>query len=375
MMYENENDSFQGGDFSAEAEEGKKTGKKKPNQRKTTDGNKKFIFAMVALVSAIVIFVVLTVIQNNIIKNEEKVSVVVAIKDVPAGLVLNQESIQQYFTMELRPAKDVPAGHFTSGHALVDKITARDISAREVATPNCVITEDIYADMEDPVLISVDVDKLSHAVGGTLRAGDFIDIKVVVDMQNLLNSMLSGVEDGEYSLEDVPSYVEEGVYPNRTDGDGNFIDADNGEVTGGVSTSSMDLATRLAKSIFHSEDFVYSATGNYACVPVASNVRVVDVFNQAGQNTVAAEADGTKQVATVFTIVVEREMEDMIYLAMEEGTMEISKVIYPDGKEKTEEENITIVPEGSEAVVGGGSGVSVENKEPGVDTADQTPAQ
>jgi len=318
-----------------------KKGKKKKSENK---GDKKIIFAMVALIAAFVIFIVLTVIQNNIVKNESKTGVVVAVKDVPRGLVLTQEVIQQYFTMELRASKDLPAEYFQSGHALVGLITDREMLAKEVVTPKCLIEEDIYEGVDHPVLVSIEVAKLSHGVGGTLRAGDYIDINAIVDIQMMVNGMLSGVDDGAYSMKDSPSIYDDTVFPNKD----LFIDIDGEDKNNTV--EGFELAARLAKSVFNSDDFVYSATGKYASIKIGKKIRVVDVFTQAGLDTASAEADGvTKQVATVFTILVPREMEDIIYLSLEEGTLQVAKIVKPD--EENDTLNVGELPVGMDTLL------------------------
>lgn len=284
--------------------------------KETSGGERKALWAVVAIVAAIIVFVVLTIIQRNVVNAGEKVNVIVATADVPAGILLTQESAQQYFTMELRLKSEVPANAFNSGHQIVGMITNRPLSKNEVLTANSLKSENPYEGIDDPVELSIDVAKLSHAVSGTLRAGDRVDIKVVVDMSFLQSEgFLDGA--GDYSLSGVPNIL-----------DGNAEGESNDEWR--YSDYGIDTRDWRALSSFDTDSLSWSVTGKYACVPVATDVRVIDVYTAAGEGTAQVEATGESQIATVFTIVVPRSMEDLLYLALEEGTLQISRIVPED---------------------------------------------
>ena len=292
--------------------------------KETSGGERKALWALIALVAAIIIFVVLTIIQRNIVNAGEKVSIIVANAEVPAGVTLTQETVQQFFTMQARLKSEVPANSFTSGHQIVGMITARKLSPNEVLTSNALKNENYYKDIEDPVELSIDVSKLSHAVSGTLRAGDLVDLKIVVDMSYLQQeAFLDGA--GDYSLDGVP----------------NLITGEENEGTGRedfeYSGRGLDTLAWRALSTFDEDSYSWSPTGKYACVPIASDVRVIDVYTAAGEGTAQVESQGTAQIATVFTIVVDRSMEDLIYLALEEGTMQVARIIPEEEKMAAEE--------------------------------------
>ncbi len=301
-------------DFQEQDDSGVGTGKKK-RDKKTSGGERRALAAVVALVAAIILFAVLTIIQRNIVNAGEKVSVVVAQKDVPAGILLSQESIQQYFTVQLRLKGEVPEGSFDSGYSLIGQITAKPLYANEILTSNDLVNENPYEGIDDPVELSIDVSKLSHAVSGTLRAGDLIDIKIVVDMSYLQqDEFLEGA--GDFSLSGVPNIIDDTV-----SGDDKSGYKYQGE---GIDT----LSWREFGS-FDTDSCSWSATGKFACVPVAENVRVINVYTAAGEGTAQIESTGVPQIATVFTIVVPRSMEDLLFLALEEGTMQIARIV-PD---------------------------------------------
>lgn len=327
------------------------TGKRKERKpAETRSGDKKALIAVVALAAAVIIFVILTIIQNKIVNSVDETGVVVALVDVPEGIVLTEENMMNYFGMESRPSADVPAGYYTSGHALVGKVTGREIRAKEVVTSTCVIGENFYEDVEDPVEISIAVDKIGQVVGGSLRAGDIIDIKVVIDTSYFAGEEEALLDDeGEYSLDNVPEIAAQ--------------EGETGEA--GAEEPGEDMTAAEPPEAFTelgspdplpgnlpwlsddaAESYVYSASGRYASVTVCENVRVVNVYTSAGLDTADAEADGSTQVATVINVVVPRYMEDIIFLAQEDGTLHISRVINAEtGTGENQEEAVTTAPE------------------------------
>lgn len=312
------------------------TGDTKKKKKSTSGGDKKAVVALVFIVAAIIVFVVLTIIQKNLINSGEKVNVVVAIKEVPAGLVLTKDNMPSYFTVELRNKADVPEGSYASGAAFVGKVVCRKIYAKEMINPGCVMEKDLYDGIEDPVEISIEAAKLTNAVAGTLRAGDIIDIKVVVDMSYLAQQEEENLFEGAtyIGLDNVENIWEAGTGVNPSTTSDPFVYHDTGD-----DFTQRDL---MAQSIFDLNTYAFSATGKYASIPVGENIQVVNVYNSAGLDTDHAETmDPTvPQVATVFTVVVPRYMEDVIWLAMEEGTIQISRVVDKSAQEDAPSEEV-----------------------------------
>lgn len=343
-------------------------------------GDRKALGALVALVAAIIVFVVLTIIQKNIVNQVEQVSVVVAIKDVPKGIVLTEDTIKSYFDVELRNTADVPNGCYSSGYPLIGMITGRDILKKEIVTPTCIVSENIYEGIEDPVEIAIEVGKIGQAVGGSLRAGDIIDIMQIVDMSYSLeddssmeSEISSGGSSGFYDRE-----VPEIEYTNASD---MLTNSDTGETESDVTVITpgnteemeaeevLELFTSITDILIgNSASYVWSATGRYASVPVCENVRVINAYTSAGVDTASAVESGEEPVASIITIVVPRAMQDKIALAMEEGTLRISRIIDTSKPatetegESAEEKTDADTTEDVSADKGGEVEVSEENK-------------
>lgn len=327
------------GPESVKASTAKSTKKRKQKPTETKNGDKRALFALVAIAVAFSLFIIMTIIQNKIIHSIDQMGVVVAVVDVPEGVILTEENMANYFTVENRASADIPAGYYTSGYALVGKIVSRDIRAKEIVTSACLISEDFYAGIEDPVEISIAADKIGQAVGGSLRAGDIINIKVVIDTSYYAGTgEVTGQESVDYSLEGVPEITMEDTTPEANNGEQAEGIAEETGTDAGMTAEMPEVFTEvgsLEEMVADmpwlpddvADNMVFSASGRYASVTVCENVRVVNVYTAAGLDTAAAEADGSKQVATVINVVVPKYMEDAICLAQEDGTLRISRVI------------------------------------------------
>ncbi len=168
---------------------------------------------------------------------------------------------------------------------------------------------------------------LTATVGGSLRAGDIINIKVVVDMS--MDKILNGTSAGTNALPDVVdfSYTSSQI---GMEGDGTYELGEDNLIEQPLAQDS-DLASILLSGLEEmfsdSDDYVWSASGRYACVPVCENVRVVNAYTSAGVDTAASNANGETQVTNIVTIVVPKALEEKIVLACEEGTLRVSRVI------------------------------------------------
>lgn len=369
---------------------GRKAGSrmKKGKPEETRGGDRKALAAVVSIAAAVIIFVILTIIQNKIINSVDEMSVVVALADVPEGIVLTEKNMANYFGLESRPSADVPAGYYTSGYALVGKVTGREIKAKEVVTAACVAGEDFYAGLEDPVEISIAADKIGQVVGGSLRAGDIIDIKVIVDTSYYTKGETEEMQDEDTGLPEIGADTGTDAAAGAPGPVGGWQAGEEG--TAGADGTSAE--TELPEGFLKTEDsgflgdilseeekdnMVYSVTGRYVSVTVCEGVKVVNVYNAAGLDTAAAEADGSTQVATVINVAVPRYMEDIIFLAQEEGTLRISRVVDTTAREAESPEadmpsadsgmpeaetgqGNDILPEGSPEEPGTGAGQEAE---------------
>ena len=295
-------------------EKAKKT--KKMNKKKKAKKDQKLTIAMVSILTAFIVFIVLLVVQDRITNDGVTRSVVVAIKDIPAGTKLTQENMPTYMAVEVRPEEQIPAGSFNKGYGIIDKITDRDIKAKEVITEDCFYTEDFFSEVSDPVEISIAVGDLGRAVAGTLRAGDLVDIKSVIRVKtetedDIASGSVTNVEEapiismeGEETTQEVPVIAT--------------------PKTENSSSVTLDMYGNVV--LDPTLNLTYGVTGEYVVQTIAENVRVVAVYTSGGESSEKVEATGATMIATVVNVVVPRSMQDRIYLAMAEGNIQLARV-------------------------------------------------
>lgn len=316
-------------------EEESQSSKKKSNKKKakTNRGDSWIVAAILALVLAFVVFVVLLVIQKRVVTKSETVACIAAIAEVPEGVILTQENMVDYFTLVERPAADVPEGRYlSSGYAAVGRSTVRKMYPNELLTLDCisdiVFDETIYADIEDPVLISIDVQKIGNAVAGTLRPGDRVDVRVAVEYEEPNLDYYGGIGNFDgMKLSDTPdaSLV--------TDGEN---DQANLQAYLDKNAQQLDRINRINDAnrfgLINTDAEAYeggtwSHSHKYKAYEVLSNVYVYGVFTSGGEDAKMAADAGNVMTSTVLNLIIPSAFEDTVVLAISEGDIFISKVL------------------------------------------------
>lgn len=321
--YRNEEQAFE--EVSQENKSGKSKREKKVRKNRSAKKDHRLTLAMVAILTAFIVFVVLVVIQDRIVNEGVTKNVVVAMKDIPAGTKLTQENMPNYLTVEARPEEQIPAtGTFSTGHSLINKVTDRDIQAREMITEECLYEVDFYSEVNDPVEISIAVGDLGRAVAGTLRAGDLVDIKTVIKLK--MDADETATDGSVTNVGEEPSVTleEEGAENTET-------------VTVHDEAVILDMFGNVL--VDPNVNLTYGVTGEYAVQTIAENVRVVAVYTSGGEAAESVEASGGTMIATVINVVVPRTLQDRIYLAMAEGNIQLARI----ETEASPEENETVM--------------------------------
>ena len=302
--------------------------KKKKSQKK----DKKITIAMVAIITAFIVFIVLLVIQDRIVNEGITRAVVVATKDIPAGTKLTQENMPNYMAVEVWPEEQIPDGAYANGYGMVDRITGRDIKAKELLTESCFYEISFFDEVQDPVEISIALGDLGRAVAGTLRAGDLVDIKTVIrvkmdeeDTEN--DGSVTNVDSVPTVGLEVPEVAVEGEA--TTEGAESTVT----EIpTVGITNEEEAVILDMAGNVLVNPNLnlTYGVTGEYAVQTIAENVRVVAVYTSGGESTEQVEGAGGTMIATVINVVVPRSLQDSIYLAMAEGNIQLARVEVKD---------------------------------------------
>ena len=309
--------------------------KKKKHSRKKDN---KITLAMVAIVTAFVLFVVLLVIQNRILNQGDTQPVVVAMTQVPKGTVLTQENMTNYFGVERRKVGEIPQTTvYSKGYPLIGKVTDRTIYPKEIITDNCFMEVDFYSDIVDPVELSIEVSNIGQAVAGILRPGDLIDIKSVIRVEK----QAAAGSESITNVGSVPTVglLEDPVFHNEEAGSEESPVAESQVPLAGITTQEDAVILDMDGNVLVNPNLnlTYGVTGNFVTQTIAENVRVIGVYTSGGEATENVEAAGKQMVATVINVVVPRSLQDSIYLAMEEGTIRLAKVAVVETEEEESE--------------------------------------
>lgn len=327
-MFE-ENDDYGTSSYESDmADVGKRGNKKRAKRTSGKQVEGKLTVAFVAIALAVICLVVLIVLENKLVNAGEKVNVVVATAEVPAGIELNQTNMPNYFAIEERNKDDIPVGVtvYNNGTPMIGKITGRVIHAKEVITNECFYEKSFFADIEDAVELSIDVSAIGKAVGGTLRPGDKIDIKAVIKIGQ--QSLLAAMNGSEGLLDmgtDTDSLLDMGGTIAPVEGE--VVEE---EPVANVGTMGSKDAIELSQdgmlSFATDAEVKYGITGEYVSQVIAEDVVVVEVFNSGGETLSAVESAGGNMVATVINVAVPSYLVDAILIADAEGTLTLSRV-------------------------------------------------
>lgn len=164
------------------------------NSKKRKRGKGGLGTVIIPLAISLALFFALIMYQQNQMKAYNTKEVVVAITEVPEKLAVSKQNAATYFQTIRVPENAVVDGTYTSVNDLVGLITADDIHAHEIVSKYSMTDENDYiSTVQDPVEISFAVNDAADAVGGTIRAGDIVDVSVLSDSTKKLESVLEDV--------------------------------------------------------------------------------------------------------------------------------------------------------------------------------------
>lgn len=157
-----------------------------------------FITLIMGFIVAAIIFIVLLNVEKNTIANYERSEAVVAKKDIPYGLIIDEKNVNDYFQIKEYEKDMLPSGVCVDAKSLVGMVMESDVNK------DSIITSSMYQELTDTVIkahnmvkASFEAEKLSQVVNGTLRPGDKITIAVYEE-----GDKLYGIED-KYTTKNV----------------------------------------------------------------------------------------------------------------------------------------------------------------------------
>lgn len=135
-----------------------------------------------ALVAAVVIFAVMMQMEQNMLTQYEKGSILLAAGNIPKGQLITLENYGTYFKEAELDKNCISATALTSVEQIEDMVAAADIDEGTLLTKGMFETiDEITGDMQNPVIAGFKAEDLYQVVGGVLRTGDRIHIYYVME--------------------------------------------------------------------------------------------------------------------------------------------------------------------------------------------------
>ncbi len=132
---------------------------------------------VLALLAAIITYAVMIHAETKALQAYEKNTIYVAAKEIPEGMMITADNVAQYFTIEELDKNLIPDSALKEPKQLEGLVPQYNIDEGTLITSGMFESiNEITKDMENPVIAGFSVNDLYQVVGGTLRAGDRINI-------------------------------------------------------------------------------------------------------------------------------------------------------------------------------------------------------
>lgn len=175
--------------------------KKKHKEQKMKSGqSSSLIFsAFLALVAAVIIYIVLVQFEKNQLSEYERSVVYTASTEITKGTIIDSQNLNLYFTETEIEKSKIPQGAITQTEQIEDIVALYDISNGTYLMDSMFQkVNEIESEYEAVKIVSFRADDISQVAGGVLRPGDRVDIYVI---NNSTVTNADGKEDTEYEVE------------------------------------------------------------------------------------------------------------------------------------------------------------------------------
>ncbi|MCR5255446.1 MAG: SAF domain-containing protein [Acetatifactor sp.] len=150
--------------------------------KQKNDRNYGFGIAVAAFVAAIAVFAIMLQVKKNTLEAYEKKSIYILKEDIPAGTLIDETVLEKSMELKEVPAELAVSDSVGKSDEVKGFLLAGDMKKGSILYKGGLKRTDPLADeLRDPVIVSVCVDELYKACGGTLRKGDTVDIYVTED--------------------------------------------------------------------------------------------------------------------------------------------------------------------------------------------------
>ena len=175
--------------------------KKQHKEQKMKSGqNSSLIFsAFLALVAAVIIYIVLVQFEKNQLSEYERSTIITASTEITKGTIIDSQNWNQYFSEVEIEKNKIPQEAITQAEQIEDMVALYDI-ANGTYLMNSMFQKinEIENEYESVKIVSFRADDISQVAGGVLRPGDRVDIYII---NNNTNTNTDGKEDIEYEAQ------------------------------------------------------------------------------------------------------------------------------------------------------------------------------
>lgn len=144
---------------------------------KSSRGAKVFLYCMILTA---ILYGFLLYLEKTILQEVEVVDVYVVKADVGEKVLITEENAATYFAKASRAVDTIPVGCVQDISEIYNSFTTKEYVVNDIITASGFTSEKSkIEDIVNPVEVSISVSSISQAVGGILRAGDYVNVWTV----------------------------------------------------------------------------------------------------------------------------------------------------------------------------------------------------
>ena len=292
-----------------------------------TKGPSSFLSILISFIMSVVIFLGLIVVQNKFSNNISYKKVVSCIQAVPAGTLITEDNISQYFTTKNVNILDVSENAITDVNELLEKQSIISFAANEVVSrTGFENTTKEVSEFKNPVELSISVSDLGNITGGKIRGGDSINITMSVNTddptQSSSNESLFDMNIVSMNDKDEKDTSDEKTQ-NIDENDSDAKDKEN--TTDNKKSEETTEATETTENSNNVSNVLNSANKSTITTYILKNVYVVEVLDSSGNKISTSD---TEKTATILIFRMEQSDEEILNQALAKGSdIRISKNI------------------------------------------------
>jgi len=152
-------------------------GRQKKRERRIFPG----VIASAFLASAVTFFLLLNI-EKNLLSDYEKVTVWVAVEEMPRSLEINTEDLNKYFKQAEVDKRQMPENCVEDVFGLAGSRTALMIPKGTILSDSMFTDDEKYVkSLTEPVIVGCKAEDLYQVASGILRKGDMVNIYTVND--------------------------------------------------------------------------------------------------------------------------------------------------------------------------------------------------